>query len=90
MLRGFISKRGKLTLLYIDSGYKIDQHYYIKHVQQDHHLLQHAHTCTQEWFTENLSNFLTLLWLASSLDLNPWKYFGLEIDNTKSHNSRQD
>jgi hypothetical protein len=40
-------KKGKLLLLFIDSGNKIDQHYYIKHVQQDH-LLQHAHTCMEK------------------------------------------
>jgi hypothetical protein len=41
MVRGIMSKKSKLPLLFIDSDVKIDQHYYIKQVLQDH-LLQHA------------------------------------------------
>jgi N-glycosylase/DNA lyase len=36
-----IAKKSKLPLLCIDSVVRIDQHYCIKHVTQDH-LLQHA------------------------------------------------
>jgi hypothetical protein len=47
MVWGAISNKGKLTFLFIGSGVKINQHYYIKQVLQDH-LLQHAQNLYRE------------------------------------------
>jgi transposase len=41
MVWGAISKRGKLPLLFIEKGVKVDTNYYIQHVLKDH-LLPHA------------------------------------------------
>jgi hypothetical protein len=49
-MRGAISKKGKVLLLFIDIEVKIDQHYYISHILQ-YHLLQHAKNLyTEEYF----------------------------------------
>jgi hypothetical protein len=89
----------KLSLLFFDVGAKIDQHYYFKHLLQDHHFnmprrlfllstnseLSHKAMRIQKWLTENVPDFSApQYWSVSSPDLNPLEYFAWKFTWTIS------